>query len=248
MVDGGNRSSGDMRGLLVLVVFGVSCRWANAGLAPYITPCHASDSECLKTSAQKAVPFLAPGIPELGMKSLDPMHIELVRADQAGLKVEFRKTVVKGLRNCVILSMKRHGKKQSIELKCSVVLVGDYTIGGRLLILPVEGEGKYRIKIRDLIVTVKYDVGEKIMDGDVYWTLPKWTHSTELQGGAEFQFQNLFNGNKQLSDAVHQFANQNWKDIFQEVAPPIVREIVTAIVLEVSKFFTKVPLKELALD
>lgn len=47
-------------------------------------------------------------------------------------------------------------------------------------------------------MNVKYDMGEKIVNGDLHWTLPKWTHTTNLQGGAEFQFQNLFNGNKQL--------------------------------------------------
>lgn len=43
---------------------------------------------------------------------------------------------------------RRNTKKTDLELKCSVLLQGDYTLSGKLLILPIEGNGKYRIKIR----------------------------------------------------------------------------------------------------
>ncbi|XP_049872598.1 protein takeout-like [Pectinophora gossypiella] len=234
-----------MKGLILLLCSYVA---VDASLAPFITPCGPSDSSCMKSSAQKAVPIMAAGLPELGVKPLDPAVIDLVKADQAGLKLEFRKTTVKGLRNCNVLNVKRQGLKQSIELKCSATLVGEYTIGGKLLILPVEGDGKYKIKIRDIIVKVQYELKEKTAKGDKYWSLSTWKYTSDLQGGAEFQFQNLFNGNKQLSDTVHQFANTSWKEIFEEVAPPIVKAIVAKIIEEVAKFFDKVPIKDLALE
>lgn len=35
-----------------------------------------------------------------------------------------------------------------MDLKCSATLIGDYKLNGKLLILPIEGEGKYKIQIR----------------------------------------------------------------------------------------------------
>ncbi|KAJ2951300.1 hypothetical protein O0L34_g5703 [Tuta absoluta] len=236
-----------MIGLWVCLMY-AAVEVIGASQVPFITPCHAKDFACMKTSAQKAVPVMAAGVPAIGVKPLDPMRIELVKADQAGLKLEFRKTTVKGLRNCVVTSMKQRNVTQTLEIKCSLVLVGEYTIGGKLLILPVEGDGKYKINVRDLLVKVTYDLNGRTADSNKYWSLTNWSLASELKGGAKFQFQNLFNGNKQLSDSVHDFANSSSKEIFAEVAPPIVKAIVGRIVDEVKKLFDKVPVSDLTLN
>ncbi|KAI5633349.1 hypothetical protein NE865_13958 [Phthorimaea operculella] len=236
-----------MIGLWVCLMYAAG-QVMGASQVPFITPCHAKDFSCMKTSAQKAVPVMAAGVKDIGVKPMDPMHIDKVKADQAGLKLEFRKTTVKGLRNCVVMSIKQRNVTQTLEIKCSLVLVGEYTIGGKLLILPVEGDGKYKIKIRDLLVRVTYDLISRTADSKKYWSLINWSLTSELKTGAEFQFQNLFNGNKQLSDSVHEFANSNSKEIFAEVAPPIVKAIVARIVDEVKKLFDKVPVSDLILN
>lgn len=213
-----------------------------------ITPCHPTDLICLKTSAQQAVPLLAAGIPSLGMETLDPMNVDEVKASQAGLNMDFKNTVVRGLRHCHVLDLKRLGHRTTIDLKCSATLIGDYKLNGKLLLLPIEGEGKYKIQIRDIVVKVDLKLGERVSNGKSYWTVKDWKHTADVLGGVVFQFQNLFNGNKKLADPVIEFANSNWRDIFREVAPPIVKAIVSRIVTETSKLFDKVPISELALE
>lgn len=46
---------------------------------------------------------------------------------------------------------------------------------------------------------------------------------------------------------IHQVANDRWKEIFQEVAPPIVSAIVEKIVGETTKLFDNVPENQLSL-
>lgn len=46
---------------------------------------------------------------------------------------------------------RRLGHRTTMELKCSVTLIGDYKLSGKLLVLPIEGEGKYKIQIRKFI-------------------------------------------------------------------------------------------------
>ncbi|KAJ0183538.1 hypothetical protein K1T71_001514 [Dendrolimus kikuchii] len=143
----------------IIVLFACASIYYNkvsANLAPFITPCHAHDTACLKSSAQKAVPILAAGVPSLGIEKMDPMRLDRVQASQAGLNMDFRNTVVKGLRNCEVLSLKRKTTKTDLEIKCSVILQGDYKLDGKLLILPIEGNGKYKIKIRNRILSLDY--------------------------------------------------------------------------------------------
>ncbi|XP_072932960.1 protein takeout-like [Epargyreus clarus] len=232
----------------VLLLFVCALCAVQGNLAPFITPCKPSDRKCLKTSAQKAVPVFAAGVPALGLETLDPMHMARIKANQAGLDMDFKNTVVKGLRNCEVIDLQRLQHRTLFDLKCSVTLIGDYKLGGRLLIMPIEGHGRYKIKIRDILVKVVLDIGERTVDGEQYWTVSNWRHSYEVLTNAEFQFQNLFNGQKQLADAVHSFANSNWQGIFQEVAPPIVKAIVARIVEETVKFFNKVPIKDLVVQ
>lgn len=45
---------------------------------------------------------------------------------------------------------------------------------------------------------VVLDIGEREVGGERYWTVSGFRHSAEVLGGVQFQFQNLFNGNRQM--------------------------------------------------
>ncbi|XP_028177881.1 protein takeout-like isoform X3 [Ostrinia furnacalis] len=216
-----------------------------SSLAPFIEACHESDSQCNLRSATNALPSIAGGVPALGISALDPMHLGRVRTNNAGLSMEFRDTTIKGLKNSQITKIVRHGRHLQLELKCSLEMRGDYTMSGRLLVMPIEGDGKYRIKIRDMVVDLKIDFSERRAGGDTFWSVQHWNQTSRVETGASFRFQNLFKGNKKLSDGIHEFANNNWREIFSEVAPPMVQKTVGQIVQEVAKLFSKVPLKDL---
>ncbi|CAH0682926.1 unnamed protein product [Spodoptera exigua] len=233
-----------MKGLVVIFVICV----LGVAQGGFITPCKQEDTACLKASAQAALPLLAAGVPEMGISVMDPMHVDQVKTVEAGLAMDFRNTYVKGLKNCKVLKLTRHPHRTDLDLKCSVTMDGDYTLGGKLLIMPIEGSGKYTIKIRGIVVKIQLNVEEKTRDGDKYWVVDSWKHVANVEKGVHFKFRNLFNGNRQLSDAIHEFANQNWQDIFQEVAPPIVKAIVAKIVAETTKLFDHVPIKDLVIQ
>ncbi|XP_059057506.1 protein takeout-like [Achroia grisella] len=234
--------------LFISVCFSVCVCIYGQKIAPFITPCRQTDSRCLKTSAQKAVPILAPGYPDFGMDSLDPMHISRIKSNQAGLQMDFKNNVVKGLRKCQILDLARKDKKITIKTKCSAVLLGDYKLDGKLLIMPIEGSGKYKIKINDIMVDFSFEMGERQSAGEMYWVFQDWSYTQQVIGNVHFQFQNLFNGNRELSDSIHEFANSNWRDIFNELSQPIMDAVMKKTVMEIRKLFDKVPLKQLALD
>ncbi|KAI8422089.1 hypothetical protein MSG28_009978 [Choristoneura fumiferana] len=234
---------------MFLLVLSVLVCTASGELAPFITPCRASDSACMVASAMSATPVLAAGVPQLGLSPLDPMTVDRVTSNQAGLQLQMTDTTVKGLKNCVVMSMKRSARKTNMELKCpAVLLTGDYKLGGKLLILPIEGNGKYKIKIRDFVVKIQYEMAEEERGGEKFWKVISWKHTSDVLTNVQFQFQNLFNGNQNAADAIHQFANNNWKDIYHEVAPPVVKALIGNVIKEIEKLFQKVPINQLALD
>ncbi|CAH2047685.1 unnamed protein product, partial [Iphiclides podalirius] len=221
---------------------------ANSASAPFIKPCKDGDDKCILASSQAAIPFVAAGIPEFGVQPLDPLRVPHISSDQGTLKLSFKDTVLTGLKDCKIESIKhdRIKGKQTLVLRCSMALEGDYVLDGQLLILPVQGKGKYSIKIRDIVIKTITDLTtEQGGDGKPHWKIVKWRDSFQVKGGATFRFDNLFNGNKVLAEPVVDFANTNWKDVMQEIAPPIVHAIVAEVFKNVEALYKAVPADQL---
>ncbi|XP_047523906.1 protein takeout-like isoform X1 [Pieris napi] len=238
-----------MKALLLFLTFvHVLVGTVHCSLAPFIRPCYAEDRACLKSSAQAAVAVVAAGLPALGVERMDPMHLEHVSANQAGLIMEFNNTQVRGLRHCRVLDLQREGPRMSVELQCSVVLTGDYVLSGKLLIFRIQGSGRYKITIRDIVVKVSLETVERKKGRERYWSVVRWRHTAHVLTSVVYHFQNLFNGDEALARPVTQFANKNWRAIFTEVSPPIVSAIVDRIVHQTAHLFEKVPLTQLSLD
>ncbi|XP_072932959.1 circadian clock-controlled protein daywake-like [Epargyreus clarus] len=221
---------------------------AKSASAPFIKPCKKGDSACVMKSAKAALPTFVAGIPDLGVKTLDPLQLALISSDERGLKVKLIDSVLTGLKDCTLENVKNDmdKMKQTVEVNCNMVLKGNYTLSGQLLILPVQGEGKYKIDIKDIVIKVVGDIATNTgEDGKQHWHISKWKHNYNVKKNVRFTFENLFNGNKALAEPVIEFANNNWKDVMQEIAPPIVRAIVSEVVDALEALYKAVPAEEL---
>ncbi|KAJ2951299.1 hypothetical protein O0L34_g5702 [Tuta absoluta] len=240
-----------LRYFCVLAVFLVGAKSASA---PWLKPCQLSDNACVVASANAVVPFMAPGIPEMNMKSLDPMRMDLVKSEQAGLKLVFRNTVVTGMKGCKVDGIKitmdnaKPKGKQTVLIRCDVTLTGNYTLDGQLLIFPVQGDGPYTLSIRDIVIKVVANVDTVDgSDGKPHWVVASWKHNYNIKTSTVFHFDNLFHGNKVLADPISKFINENWREVMNEVAGPIVHAIVSNTVDSVKAFYAFVPANELSL-
>ncbi|XP_045769748.1 uncharacterized protein LOC123870466 [Maniola jurtina] len=235
----------------LLVFFCVlSSAYVNCQLASFIEPCHAQDRACLKRSAQKAVGVVAQGVPSLGIRPLDPLHVEHVDASTSGHILHLSKTVVKGLKHCKVLDIGRTKSNETfVTLRCpNLELVGDYYIGGKLLFVEAMGKGKYKITLSEIMETVVMQMGERSYNGERYWTVDSWEHHSDATEPVHYQFQNMFEGREKFSNRTHRIANENWHQVYVEAAPPIVKAITSHVVAEIAKLFQHVPIRQLALD
>lgn len=127
-----------------------------------------------------------------------------------------------------------------------ITITGKYKIDGRVLVLPIQGDGKAHLVFdnADLIVRYKPKVIEK--NGKKYIQTQRFQldfDTTQLH----INLENLFNGDKALGDNMNQFLNANWRDILQELKPAItfaVEEILKGII---NRIFMKVPYDEIFL-
>ncbi|CAG9562802.1 unnamed protein product [Danaus chrysippus] len=220
-----------------------------ASVPPFLTLCKRGDDACILSSAKSSLPLVTKGIPELGVKSLDPMYIPLIVSDESGLKLKFKNSTLTGLSGCVVDNFKFNyiDKKILLKVTCDVTLTGDYEVQGQVLILPVEGNGKYKIDIRGITFKSPFNLSYVEKSGVSHWKInDDWskTFKFKVHHGTTFHFENLFNGNKVLADPVLEMLNTNWQVIMEEISPPIVKAIIGYEVEAVNTLLDAIPADE----
>ncbi|XP_075975337.1 circadian clock-controlled protein daywake-like isoform X1 [Anticarsia gemmatalis] len=230
--------------LFVLSCFG--CAYAG-GLPPFFTPCSKSDphlSECVQNVISIGGAKFTEGIPALGIAPLDPVQLGTVFVDNPALKLTFTDTVVTGLKGFRVNTYKINLEKgkATLDFTANVTLKAHYDMDGQVLILPIKGNGQAKIKITNLNIVVKYDFEE--VNG--HWIVTGYKDHYKMDR-AQFKFNNLFNGNKELGDTIHTVINTNWEPVIRDIAPVAFEHIIQACVNESKKLFAAVPVNELLL-
>ncbi|XP_045449931.1 circadian clock-controlled protein daywake-like [Melitaea cinxia] len=214
-------------------------------MSSFIKACSASDpnlNQCVSSVITAAGPIFAQGIPELGVKPLDPAELGKVVVKNPALNVVFEDTVVTGLSGFRLNAFKMNVEKGKalLDFTANITLKAHYEMDGKVLILPIKGNGQAKIKIANLNIVIRYTY--KTVDG--HWIITDHKDSYKMDH-AQFKFTNLFGGNKELADTTLKFLNNNWSIIMEEIAPPAIDQIISSCVLEVRKLFSGVPADEL---
>lgn len=196
------------------------------------------------------MPFVE-GVPELDTQVLDVMKIKQIKFELAGLKLDLTDSTLKGLKKSIVEKIRFNSKKKHLDLILTLedlVLEGHYVASGRLLILPINGDGILTIKMKKLIVeaSMPYEIIKNEAGADSI-DLKSFKFKYDFRENVNFKLTNLFNGNKELSDAMHFFINENWKQVVEEFGRPIIQEAYAIIFDSVKKFLAQ-PLTDIALE
>ncbi|PZC76677.1 hypothetical protein B5X24_HaOG204360 [Helicoverpa armigera] len=216
---------------------------------PPIQKCQLSDSKCIKASAQNAIAVFSAGVPELGIEVLDPVRIKVIKIDLSGLKLVLRDSDAFGLKKTVIDKLSVDTGKKQIQFNFHVApieLKGKYKASGMLLILPISGDGDINIKIKniEIAMTMPFEIVKNEQGNDVI-ELKSYKYTFENNENTHFKLTNLFNGNKQLSDAMLSFMNENWKAISQEFGNPIIEKPIQKIYTAIKTYLRSQPIAEI---
>ncbi|XP_031766736.2 circadian clock-controlled protein daywake-like [Galleria mellonella] len=216
-----------------------------------VEKCRLDDSKCLTQSFQNGLKTFMEGMPELGTDVLDVMEMEDIEFDLSGLQFALKGGHLKGLKNSIIDQIVWDTKKKVMEMnfRSNNTLNGHYKANGRILILPISGDGELKLKLRDVQfkVLINY-ILKKGSDGKDRVVPKKYEFVFEVLGNAHFELTNLFNGNKELSDSMHIFLNDNWKEISTEFGRPIIDAGIKKMLKNIAIFFDKNPIDDISIQ
>lgn len=232
--------------------------WSGADslkLPHYIKPCSRNDPDlnaCAKQHAIQAIPQFINGDPKYKVPPLDPILIEELSVAQGssnfGLFFLARNATLWGLKDVQVKDVRIDLQKHRIEYDLFFPVLDvqfRYNVSGKVLILPIRGDGQGNIVLKDSSVNVGYDYDRvrKESNGKEY-VLPKDLKLSIDAKGMTIHLDNLFNGDKFLGDNMNTFLNENWKDVLADVGPTIGEAMAQVITIILSNIFQLVPYDE----
>ncbi|XP_047522317.1 circadian clock-controlled protein daywake-like [Pieris napi] len=236
---------------MLKIFYFVSCiAFLDATKVPYITPCKPVDTSCMISSAHSALENLWRGVPEFGVPILDPLEIGSLRNDDKDLKLGFRNMKVHGPSKCKFLDIKRelYNSTISLTLECPLRATGQYDLKGKILFIEAYGDGDFDIKTNRVkiyltpkIKTIEDSAGVK------HWKIKSFDYSYDLVEIVDIQLYNLFGGDETRAKPILEVINHSWKEMVMEIGGPIIKQLLDKGIHIVNKFFSAVPVDDLAI-
>ncbi|OWR50342.1 uncharacterized protein LOC116769637 [Danaus plexippus] len=235
----------------VLLVFLNILQLLYISSSPLESRCFAIDTKCLTARAQENVALFVQGLPDLNIERLDPMCIDYVKRDLAGLKFEGKNLRIDGLAKSIIdeISIDMNSRLMRLEFHLDPISIqSNYKLDGNLFTIPICGEGDLVTVERNLQVDLKMPF-DLLVDayGTTFMNLKNYTYNFNVKDGGEFRLTNLYYGDQEKSDFVHNFLNNNWKAITQVFGPLILDDAVFKVYNAIATFMRSRPLNDLLL-
>ncbi|XP_044755979.1 protein takeout-like [Coccinella septempunctata] len=204
--------------------------------------------KCFLLNGNKAIPLLAKGDPEYGIPNLMPLVIPFMSLiSTPTLQLNLTNIQVHGLDKMRIIGERVDLVKNvyMVNLKGdNITVVGDYSAEGRILVMPLNGKGRFKLYFKNGRYRSTSFVRVIEKDGDKYFK----PEDSRLEARFElmtFDLDNLFDGNKQLGDQVNAFLNENWESLVKDFGPTVedaVAKIIKDIFVDLASV---VPIKNM---
>ncbi|KAJ8926177.1 hypothetical protein NQ314_021477 [Rhamnusium bicolor] len=124
--------------------------------------------------------------------------------------------------------------------------IAKYNINGKIMVLPVYGSGDSKITLSGakIIHTIKFK--EEIKNKKVYFKIISYRVEFTVEN-AHFQFENLFNGDKQLAENILKVLNENGRVLFEDASEGIDKSYAEVYKNIATRFFQNVPVDDIFL-
>ncbi|CAH2084833.1 unnamed protein product [Euphydryas editha] len=175
--------------------------------------CSLQDSDCLTKRSNAAIKNFTRGIPELGIENMNQMLIDPTELKIDGTIQELNNIQVEGLENATINELRFIEPLKIIRLSFDTTFVFnyDYIVEGFLFMQPIVGEGPATVKIKNIQTDMIffYDIIKK-ENGKHKLVIKDYRFGFNIKDSVEYNYMNLFHGDKKKNDLVNDFLNKNW--------------------------------------
>uniref|UniRef100_A0A1A9VQQ0 Uncharacterized protein n=1 Tax=Glossina austeni TaxID=7395 RepID=A0A1A9VQQ0_GLOAU len=226
----------------------------SAVLPSNIPKCKISDNVCVIASINEVFRLYPKGSPAFGLDDISRIVVPQMvlgdangQASSARLTVKFENLILTGIEKAICLNASGfEPKTKQAKLKFIVPfgkMKADYAINGKILLFTLKGEGKSEIHLKDIDIELTVDVDFEKRANHTFVVLKAMNVSFEPKN-FYIHLDNLFDGNKELTDSVNDVINENWRDIFHSLQDGIRQTFYDALKPILSKVFNVLPYDE----
>lgn len=122
-------------------------------------------------------------------------------------------------------------------------VTGHYKIDGRILVLPIRGDGDAKLTFINAKLSFNYKPNVIVKDGKEYIQTDRFKLDLDAEK-MDLKLENLFNGDKALGDNMNLFLNENWRDIFNEMKPAVELSVIEILKGIVNRIYIKFPYED----
>ncbi|XP_067014165.2 protein takeout [Anabrus simplex] len=232
---------------LVAVGFGLLLTVAEAKknkIPNYIQICKKNDvhlEDCILNSIERIRPNLKAGIPELNVPSIEPLIIpELVVSPGGRFRAIGHNVTIFGAGDFKVTKLRVNLDKHEFHVGITIpemYFVADYDVDAQILLLTLKGRGPLTANATQCSgdVLLKAQLVKK--KGETYLHFYNIEIGLTL-GKTRIHLDNLFNGDKTLSDATNTALNENSEEFIAAVKP-IAEGVIAKFLLETSNKITE---------
>ncbi|XP_055850304.1 protein takeout [Episyrphus balteatus] len=207
-----------------------------------------NENKCFRDLFEGCFPALAAGIPEIGVKSFEPLHIDAVSVSKGSgnlvLAGGFQNLIVRGPSNATVrkASLDLEKKLFNFELEIPILRIrAKYNLKGNILLLPVVGNGDVNMSLKNVRTAVYTKINLRNDPEEIIHI--ENMKVTFLVGSMRIHLTNLFNGNEILGTSINQFLNQNGNEIIAELRPDLELGLADIFIGLWNNVFSKLPTK-----
>ncbi|KDR14109.1 Protein takeout [Zootermopsis nevadensis] len=222
--------------------------------APFLKVCRRSDpklDECVMAAVEELRPHLVKGIPEFGIPSCEPLEIKEMVLDQgqgvARLTSTYTDIKVHGPTNFRLETVRIDLDRRRVFLKLWLPylrMTSHYKMDGRLLVLPITGSGYYEGNYTDIQAVCTLHGEHVSIRGQTHFSVKNFDVKFSI-GGAKVFLGDLFNGDRELGEAMNLFLNENWKNVATELQPLLEAKIGDVFRQFSNSIYHKFPLDQI---
>ncbi|ALC47748.1 CG2016 [Drosophila busckii] len=206
---------------------------------------------CARESFNTLKPRLMKGIPELFIPPMEPLVVPEIKMDQDSGAIYLHSIY----KNMKITGMSKHTLNDltitpsNLKFMVSMTfpklhLESQYSIKGKIMMMPLMGDGHCTIDISNLSMKTELFGQEYQKNGATYLKIKDIKVKYELST-VHMHLDNLFNGDKALGDRMNTFLNENWKSLAEEVRPLMTKALIDILRASIDKLFDSFSYDEL---
>uniref|UniRef100_A0A1A9ZDI2 Uncharacterized protein n=1 Tax=Glossina pallidipes TaxID=7398 RepID=A0A1A9ZDI2_GLOPL len=207
---------------------------------PEIQKCKAGDHTCITERINEIIRLYPKGNPIFGLDDFSLIKLKKITASRkssnSAVQLNFilSDLELRGIEKLTMFSSKGFVKDiKNIELDFNIPLLrinSLYELDGKLLLLPIKGKGNVEIILQDAHLAVTANVELEKRQGKNYIKFKKLVAMVQPKGTI-FKFQNLFDGNKELTDATNKVLTDSWQDVWNELGKDFNQAFADALLL-----------------